>query len=95
MQVEVGDVAEADEYLRGLWRRFRFLKMSSLVWFRVDLRILDNPALCSAIKQAIMDKSKVIACCIMSPAEDKRHDRSPHQVDFMLRNMKLLSKDLY
>ncbi|KAI3629380.1 hypothetical protein MIR68_012585 [Amoeboaphelidium protococcarum] len=66
-----------------------------LVWFRNDLRIADNPALYHAVSKAKKDSANVFACVIMSPEEDKQHDRSPHQVDFMLRNLKILSQSLY
>lgn len=79
--------------------RLEMATATILVWFKNDLRILDNPALYHALNlansTASSPKPNVLALMILSPAEDKRHDRSSNQVDFLLRNLKILSSKLW
>jgi len=63
--------------------------MSSLVWFRTDLRHLDHPALHAAAEQG-----PVTAVFLVSPAQWQAHDEAPVKVDFWLRNLAELGKAL-
>lgn len=64
----------------------------SLVWFRNDLRIADNPALHGAFKYS--RKPEIIALFFISPSNWKEHDWSPAKVNLALRSLSLLSKKL-
>ena len=59
--------------------------MNHLIWFRKDLRIQDNPALCEAVKHGVSR-----AVFISTPAQWKRHDLAPIQVNFILRHLEQL-----
>ena len=65
--------------------------MKSLVWFRRDLRILDNPALFEASKQST---DGTIALFIVTPSQWLEHDDAPCKVKFWLANLELLSAAL-
>ncbi|CAM4446028.1 MAG: Deoxyribodipyrimidine photo-lyase [Legionellaceae bacterium] len=65
--------------------------MRCLMWFREDLRISDNTALLHAIKRATQG---LIAIYIISLDDWKRHDIAACRVDFILRQLKILSMDL-
>ncbi|WP_160285831.1 deoxyribodipyrimidine photo-lyase [Pseudomonas knackmussii] len=60
-----------------------------LVWLRCDLRSQDNSALYAAAEQG-----PVIALYLLSPEQWRAHDDSPNKVDFWLRNLRVLQKDL-
>ena len=62
----------------------------SLMWFRSDLRTADNPALYHASASG----SRTIALYVISPVEWKSHNVGPFKVDFILRNLKMLSDKL-
>ena len=63
--------------------------MRQLVWFRTDLRVLDNSALTAA-----MQAGPTVALYIISPAQWRAHDDAPAKVDFWLRNLQLLQAQL-
>jgi len=65
--------------------------MRCLVWFREDLRINDNAALHHAARAA---KNGLIAVYIISPQEWRSHNVAACRVDFILRNLKELNKEL-
>jgi deoxyribodipyrimidine photo-lyase len=65
--------------------------MRPLVWFRTDLRVRDNPALHAAAASATRG---VVALYVISPKDWERHDDAPVKVDFILRNLRELSKEL-
>jgi len=68
----------------------------SLVWFRSDLRTLDNSALhhaCLAGGDGGKDAA-VIGLYVISPDDWKRHDIAPVRVDLILRTLAVLSADL-
>jgi deoxyribodipyrimidine photo-lyase len=65
--------------------------MRPLVWFRTDLRVRDNPALHAAAASATRG---VVALYVVSPKDWERHDDAPVKVDFILRNLRELSKEL-
>jgi len=63
--------------------------MTTLCWFRTDLRLRDQPALTAA-----MDKGDAIGLFILSPEQWAEHADSPHKVDFWLRALRELSASL-
>lgn len=64
-------------------------------WMRLeDLRIEDNRAFHAASKQAKSDDIPLIVLFVISPQDYKAHDRGPRRIDFMLRNLKVLKKQL-
>ena len=64
--------------------------MKSLVWFRNDLRIYDNPAL----KAACQNASNVSAVFIFSQKQLEEHNESNVKIDFLIKNLFHLSKKL-
>lgn len=65
--------------------------MRGLAWFRTDLRTRDNPALHAACAES--DRG-VIALYVVSPKDWERNDDAPAKVDFVLRTLRELSKEL-
>lgn len=65
--------------------------MRTLVWFRADLRTLDNPALHHA---AARSDRGVIGVFIISPEQWREHDWAPVKVEFLLRHLRQLSASL-
>jgi len=63
--------------------------MRQLMWFRTDLRVQDNTALCAA-----MDTGPTVAVFLISPGQWRAHDDAPSKVDFWLRNLRSLSARL-
>lgn len=61
----------------------------NLVWFRKDLRLDDNPALCNALKAG-----HVTAIFIATPKQWQQHDMAPIQADFIERHLNRLSQQL-
>ncbi len=70
--------------------------MRSLVWFRSDLRTVDNTALHRACKLGNGDTadSGVVGLFVVSPEEWKTHDYAPAKVDLILRTLRELSRSL-
>eukprot|EP00842_Homolaphlyctis_polyrhiza_P005469 jgi/Hompol1/5923/HPOL_002126-RA len=66
------------------------LSTPSLVWFRSDLRLKDNPALFSACTTG----GPVLALFVVSLGEWKNHNVGAVKIDFMLRNVRRLSAAL-
>ena len=66
--------------------------MRTLIWFRRDLRLQDNPALYQASVQA---KQGVVALFVVTPTQWAEHDDADCKVAFWLENLKLLSADLW
>ena len=64
--------------------------MKSLVWFRNDLRIDDNPAL----KQACCSSDEVYGLYIYSPDQLKLHNEANCKIQFMIENLKSLVESL-
>ena len=64
--------------------------MASLVWFRRDLRVLDNTALFQAAKP----KDGVVGLFIITPKQWLEHDDADCKIKFWLANLELLSKSL-
>jgi deoxyribodipyrimidine photo-lyase len=61
----------------------------SLVWFRSDLRVHDNPALFEA-----MADSDVVAVFCLAPAQWRAHDVGNNRLAFLLRSLGALSHEL-
>jgi deoxyribodipyrimidine photo-lyase len=61
----------------------------SLVWFRSDLRVHDNPALFEA-----MADSEVVAVFCLAPAQWRAHDVGDNRLAFLLRSLGALSHEL-
>lgn len=64
--------------------------MTSLVWFRNDLRVFDNPALYKAAEE----NTGVVAVYIHCTAYESRFPIAPVRLDFIRRNLLVLSKAL-
>ena len=64
--------------------------MTSLVWFRNDLRMDDNPAL----RAACAESEEVHALYIYSKNQLKLHNEAGCKVEFMIANLKSLEKSL-
>lgn len=65
--------------------------MRCLVWFRVDLRTRDNPALLAASARATRG---CVAVCLLAPEMWRRHDEGGVKIDFILRSLRHLSSEL-
>ncbi len=65
--------------------------MKSLVWFRRDLRVRDNPALHAATHS---DTAGVIGLFIVTPGQWQAHDDAACKVKFWLDNLSALSSEL-
>lgn len=63
--------------------------MHQLIWFRTDLRVRDNTALCAA-----MQAGPVLAVFLLSPGQWRSHDDAPCKINFWLRNLASLQKEL-
>ena len=63
--------------------------MTSLVWFRKDLRINDNPALVKAC-----ESQTVKAVYIDAIEQHREHNQAPIQRDFIEKNLQCLAKAL-
>ncbi|AUH01558.1 deoxyribodipyrimidine photo-lyase [Prodigiosinella confusarubida] len=63
-----------------------------LVWLRNDLRLTDNLALHAACQDPT---ANVIALFIATPAQWARHDMSPRQAAFLLKNLHVLQRSLH
>lgn len=67
--------------------------MTTLMWFRHDLRIYDNPALFKAAEQGRADNG-VVAVYVHCESYVKRHVIAPAKLDFIRRSLHVLRKDL-
>ncbi|WP_367107236.1 deoxyribodipyrimidine photo-lyase [uncultured Psychrobacter sp.] len=65
-----------------------------LMWFRRDLRLHDNTALAALCERANEDNASVSAVFFITPKQWQLHDRSPAQVDHIMRTIPILAKDL-
>ena len=63
--------------------------MPRLLWLRSDLRVRDNTALVAAAAAG-----PLLAVYLLSPAQWRAHDDAPCKVDFWLRNLAELRRDL-
>ncbi|KAG0252008.1 hypothetical protein BG011_007266 [Mortierella polycephala] len=68
---------------------------NSLMWFRNDLRLQDNRALHAAsLRAKAGDRKSVIALYIISQSEWESHDEAPVKIDFWMRNLTELKREL-
>lgn len=67
--------------------------MRSIVWFRNDLRVNDNTALHAATRPG-QSTGGCVALFVIAPSLWERHDYAPVRVDFILRNLAILSRSL-
>ena len=63
-------------------------------WFKGDLRIRDNSALCLAHKKARDKDVPLIGLYIVSPQDFEAHLTAPVRVDFILRTLEVLKRDM-
>ncbi|KAH8682030.1 DNA photolyase, FAD-binding/Cryptochrome [Xylariales sp. PMI_506] len=63
-------------------------------WFKMDLRTRDNRALWLASQKAKEANVPLICLYIISPQDFEAHLRAPARVDFMMRTLHVLKKDL-
>ena len=63
-------------------------------WFKRDLRIFDNRALSAASKKAKSLGIPLLCMFIISPEDYQAHLTSPARVDFELRTLEVLKRDL-
>ncbi len=69
----------------------KFVNLRHLVWLRADLRSTDNTALLAACA----DKASEVACFYaITPEQWRRHDMAGVRVDFELRTLTTLQKNL-
>ncbi|MGI2257878.1 deoxyribodipyrimidine photo-lyase [Shewanella sp. GXUN23E] len=70
------------------------MKTNSLMWFRTDLRLTDNAALCAAVAAARSQGGQVHALFCVTPAQWELHDMAAIQLDFIERHVNLLARSL-
>ncbi|KAI1150160.1 deoxyribodipyrimidine photo-lyase [Nemania diffusa] len=63
-------------------------------WFKTDLRITDNRALWEANETAQAAGVPLICIYLVSPQDFEAHLTAPARVDFMIRTLHILKKDL-
>ncbi|KAH7034623.1 putative Deoxyribodipyrimidine photo-lyase [Microdochium trichocladiopsis] len=63
-------------------------------WFKMDLRTYDNRALSMASRKAAEAGVPLICVYLVSPEDFTAHLRAPVRVDFMMRTLAVLKKDL-
>ena len=64
--------------------------MKSLVWFRNDLRLDDNPAL----REAFINSNEIHAVYIYSPEQLNLHNEANCKVEFIIKNLHQLNQSL-
>mgnify|MGYP001183115443 CR=1 FL=1 len=64
--------------------------MKSLVWFRNDLRLDDNPAL----REAFINSDEIHAVYIYSPEQLNLHNEANCKVEFIIKNLHQLNQSL-
>ncbi|CCC06517.1 unnamed protein product [Sordaria macrospora k-hell] len=63
-------------------------------WFKMDLRLHDNRSLWLASQKAQEAGVPLICLYVLSPEDLEAHLRAPIRVDFMLRTLEILKRDL-
>jgi deoxyribodipyrimidine photo-lyase len=74
-------------------KKIRF-KDAVVHWFKMDLRTRDNRSLWLASQKAREADVPLIGLYIVSPEDFEAHLRAPLRVDFMIRTLHILQKDL-
>ena len=64
--------------------------MKSIIWFRNDLRIDDNPAM----RAACDNSTEVYAIFLYSKDQLEKHNEANIKLDFLIENLKCLSDHL-
>ncbi|HSB97362.1 MAG TPA: deoxyribodipyrimidine photo-lyase [Spongiibacteraceae bacterium] len=64
--------------------------MTSLVWFRNDLRVDDN----TALREALAEHKKIAAVFYAIPEQWRAHDMAPVKAEFLWRNLECLRIEL-
>ena len=64
--------------------------MKSLMWFRNDLRMDDNPAL----REACKSSDEIHAIYIYSQNQNKKHNEANCKTEFFIENLKVLEREL-
>ncbi|KAI0204665.1 deoxyribodipyrimidine photo-lyase [Astrocystis sublimbata] len=76
-------------------RRHKFPAKGAVVfWFKTDLRITDNRGLWEASEKAIFAGVPLICIYMISPQDFEAHLTAPVRVDFVMRTLHVLKKDL-
>ncbi|KAJ3579242.1 hypothetical protein NPX13_g1316 [Xylaria arbuscula] len=70
------------------------VKDAVIHWFKMDLRITDNRALWEASEKAREAGVPLICIYIVSPQDFEAHLTAPVRVDFMMRTLHVLKRDL-
>ena len=65
--------------------------LTTLVWFRNDLRLADNPALFDACADA---QANVVAVYLVAAAQHRAHGEGDRRLGFLRQNLELLRADL-
>lgn len=65
-----------------------------LMWFRQDLRVLDNTALAACCEAASEQQTGVLAVFYLTPIQWQSHHKSLWQIDLMLRQIEDLTQNL-
>lgn len=65
-----------------------------LMWFRRDLRLMDNTALSAICEKAQENSASVSAVFFITPDQWQAHDQSLCQTDHILRSLPILAADL-
>lgn len=66
----------------------------TVVWFRNDLRTLDNTVLCSAIEHATRHDTALVGLFIATPQTWTQHDMAPIKQDLIRRRVQALGQEL-
>ena len=64
------------------------------MWFRSDLRVLDNKALFFAMENAIKNNHGLMAVFFVTQKQWQEHDMAQIKMDFIVRNLKILKVEL-
>ncbi|CAJ2500632.1 Uu.00g034850.m01.CDS01 [Anthostomella pinea] len=75
-------------------RRSTKVKDAVIHWFKMDLRTTDNRALWEASEKAAQAGVPLICIYMVSPKDFEAHLTAPVRVDFMLRTLEVLKRDL-
>ncbi|KAI0004701.1 deoxyribodipyrimidine photo-lyase [Xylariaceae sp. FL0662B] len=78
----------------GAARRDTEVKDAVVHWFKTDLRTADNRALWEAGEKAQAAGVPLIGIYVVSPEDFEAHLTAPVRVDFVMRTLRVLKKDL-
>ncbi|WNO60813.1 deoxyribodipyrimidine photo-lyase [Rheinheimera sp. MMS21-TC3] len=69
------------------------MKKLNVIWFRNDLRLVDNKALCSAIEDAKQHNAAVLGLFIATPVTWQQHNMAAIKQDFIRRRVSCLQQE--